>query len=89
MRPHGVVVDPPRLNDLLRFGDAEKPVLVQAFVAKLAVETLDVGVFNRLAWSNEAQRDSVPVGPRVERPSGEFGSVVPSLEEVMTGQLLL
>jgi hypothetical protein len=47
--PHRVVVDAPSLDDLLRLGDAQKPVLIQAVVAKLAVEAFDVGVLHRLA----------------------------------------
>jgi hypothetical protein len=40
VRSHGVVVHPPRFDLLLRVRQAHKPVLVEAFVAKLAVEAL-------------------------------------------------
>jgi len=44
-----VVILPPRLDDRARFRQAAKHVLVQAFVAQLAVEALDEGVLHRLA----------------------------------------
>ena len=55
---------------------ADKPVFVQALVAKLAVEAFDVRVLDRLARSNEAQRDAARVGPRVERAAGKLRPVV-------------
>jgi hypothetical protein len=45
---HRVVVDPPGFDHRVGFGDAEKPVLIQTFIAKLSVETFDVGVLDRL-----------------------------------------
>jgi hypothetical protein len=89
VRPDQVVVDAPRFDLDLRVDHADKPVFVQAFVAELAVEAFDIRVLDRLARANETNRDTRGVGPRVERPAGEFGTVVPSAKEVMTGQLLL
>src|SRR5687768_10391072 len=71
----GVVVHAPRLDRGGRIGEADRPVLVQALVAKLAVETLDIGVLDRLAGTNEAQIDLAGVGPRVERPPGKLRPV--------------
>ena len=76
MRPHGVVVNPPGVDDVLRLRDAEKPVLVQALVAKLSIEALHVGVRDRFARTNEAQLDPAAIRSRVQGPTGEFGSVV-------------
>lgn len=39
---HGVVVDLPRLNELLSIVQIEEPVLVQALVPKFAVEPFDM-----------------------------------------------
>ena len=66
MRPDGVVVDPPGFDRRLRVGQADKPVLVQTFVAKLPVEAFDVRVLDRLAGSNEAQRHAARVRPGIE-----------------------
>ena len=51
----GVVLDPPVLDRSARVCHREEPVLVQAFVAELAIEALDVRVFDRLAETDEAQ----------------------------------
>ncbi len=37
----GIVVDPPRLDRVGRFGERAEQILIQTFVAKLAVEGLD------------------------------------------------
>jgi len=67
VRTHRVVIDAPGFDQGLGFGDAGEPVFVQAFVAKLAVETFDEGVFDRLARPDESQLHTVGVGPGVER----------------------
>jgi hypothetical protein len=46
-----VAIDPLVLDDLAGLADAGEPVLVQAFLAVAAVETLDVGVLGRLPGS--------------------------------------
>ena len=76
MRAYAVVVDPPGFDRRLCVDQADKPVLVEAFIAKLAVEAFHVGVLDRLARANETQRDAVSVGPRIERASGKLRSVV-------------
>ena len=76
MRPHGVVVHAPGFNDLLCLRDTEKPVLVQALIAKLAVEAFDIRVFDRFAGANEAQREAAVIRPRIERAAGKFRPVV-------------
>lgn len=73
MGPDGVVVDAPRLNRGLRIDQGYKSVFVQALIATLAVEALDIGVLDRLAWSNESQRHAARVRPRVERTAAHFG----------------
>jgi hypothetical protein len=59
-----------------RFGDAGKPVFVQAFVAKFAVEAFDERVFDRLARSDEPKLHAAGIGPCIERAAAEFRSVV-------------
>ena len=51
-----VVVDPPCLDLLLGVGETDKPVLVEALVAKLAVKAFDVRILNRFTGSDETQR---------------------------------
>lgn len=72
MRSDGVVVEAPGFDDSLGIDHADKPVLVQALIAKLAVEAFDVRVLDRFAWSNEAERDATAICPRVERSAREF-----------------
>jgi hypothetical protein len=49
VRPDLVVVASPSSNLLTRLRERFEPLLVQTFVAELAVEALDVGVLRRLA----------------------------------------
>ena len=67
MGPPLIVVLPPGLHDLARIGQAQEPVLVEAFVAQPAVEALAVGVLDRLARVDEVQRDRVLVRPLLQR----------------------
>ena len=53
VRPHFIVVLSPGFDDLARMIQADEPVFVEAFVAELPVEALDVGVLNRLAGPDE------------------------------------
>src|SRR6185312_5643488 len=79
---HGVVVDAPGFDRHRRIGQTDKPVFVQTFIAKLAVEALDVRVLDWLARPNEGQRDAAGVGPRIERGAGKLRPIVPSEYEV-------
>lgn len=76
MRPKFVEVTAPGFDLQLGVGQGSEPVHAQAFVAELPVEALDEGVFDRLAWTNELQRDTTLLGPEIERLSGELRSVV-------------
>ena len=46
-----IVIVTPCLDGFARLGEREEDVLVEAFVAKFAVETLDEGVLHGLAGS--------------------------------------
>src|SRR5262249_36783776 len=63
-RATGIEIDAPGFNLRLRVREADKPVLVQALIAKLAIEALHVRVLDRLAGSDEAERHLRGVGPR-------------------------
>lgn len=66
MRPLGVVLDTPLLNQPLGVAHRDEPVLVQAFIAEPPVEALDIGILHRLARPNERQRDTGFVGPCIQ-----------------------
>ena len=66
MWPAGVVIDPPGFDGFPGILQVQEPVLVEAFVSKLAVEGFDKCVLNRLAGVDEVQADTVALGPLVE-----------------------
>src|SRR5258707_173230 len=76
MRPDFVVVPPPKLDLLLRVGEIDKPVGIEALVSKLAVEAFDVAVLGRLAWPDEVQLHAPLEGPGIERLGDELRTVV-------------
>ena len=76
MRPDLVVVDPPLLDDPARIVERFEPVDVEAFVAELPVEALDVGVLVRLSRVDESQVDASLLGPPQEGPAGELRALV-------------
>ena len=73
MRTHLVVVGSPGLDERLGVEKAREPVAVQALVAELPVEALDVRVLHRLARSNEVKLDLPLVRPLIERLAGDSG----------------
>ena len=73
---HLVVIDPPAFDGFPRIVQSEKPVLVEAFFAELAVEAFDVAVLHRPSGCDEVQCNFVLVGPLIQRPGGEFGAMV-------------
>ncbi len=56
-----------RLNHHLGFLYGQKPVLVQAFIAKLAVEAFNTRVLDRLSLLDEVQPHPVLIGLRIQR----------------------
>ncbi len=78
VRPYLVVVDPPARNLNTRLRQAPEPVLVQAFVAKLAVEALDVGILRGLAWLVEDVAHALGLGPGHEGSARELWPLVGS-----------
>ena len=71
-----VVVAPPFLDDGPGVRDAVEPVLVEAFVAQLAVEALHVAVLLRLARLDEGVLHAVHVAPTIQGQTRELGPVV-------------
>ncbi len=46
-----VVVKAPSFDNLPSFGECGEDVIVEAFVAKLAVKALNEGILRRLSWA--------------------------------------
>ena len=76
MRSHFVVIAAPGRDDRLGVLERREPVFVEAFVAELAVEALDVGVLGRLAGLDQQQLYAVGLRPLVQRSAGELRPLV-------------
>jgi hypothetical protein len=74
--PLVVVVVAPRIQRGLDVDETQEPMLREALLAKPAIERLDQGIVPRSARPTEVELDPVPVGPMVQGPRGELGSVV-------------
>lgn len=55
-----------------------EPVLIEAFIAELAVERLDIRVLRRLARLTQFQHHAIGVGPLVESSTRKLRSLVRS-----------
>lgn len=76
MRPRRVVVQPPGFDEGAGFGKRCEVILVEAFVTKLAVETLDEGILRGFAGSDVVQPNAAIDGPAQHGQACEFGAVV-------------
>lgn len=63
-----VEVRSPRLDLAPGVAQRQEPVRVEAFIVQRTVEALREGVVGRLSGPTEVKRDTVHVGPMVERP---------------------
>lgn len=59
-----------------RIVQSEKPVFVEALLAELAMEALDVAVLHRPTRGDEVQSDLVFVSPLIQRLGSEFSAVI-------------
>ena len=71
-----IVIEAPLFDLEPRIGKRNEDVLVKALVAQPRIETLDVRVLDWLAWFDELQPHAVLIGPLVERPAAQLGTVV-------------
>ena len=76
MRPPGIVVDPPFLDDPAGCRQAAEQVHVEALVAEAAVQAFDEAVLHRLARGDVVPLDSMVFLPLQDRMRGQLGSVV-------------
>ena len=72
MGPDFVVVLAPFSNAISGLLQALKPLLMQAFVSELSIETLDVAVLHRPARLNQNVANAMQSGPSQESATGEF-----------------
>ena len=71
-----LIFSAPGFNHNLGFLQGQKPVLGQALTPKLAVETLNKCILDRLPRLDEMQRDPMLIGPRVQGVPCELRSIV-------------
>src|SRR5580693_1307400 len=71
-----VVEAAPGFDDDPSFSGVLEPLAVQALVAKLAVEALDVSVLPGAAWSDERRTDVLISQPAHDGTGGELGAIV-------------
>lgn len=76
MRSDFVVFLPPRFDEVAGFGQGGEPVLIEAFVAELAVEAFDERVLRGFTWGGEVQLHAALPRPIVQDFAGELGAVV-------------
>jgi len=70
-----VEVSPPHLDLAPGVVQRQEPERVQAFVAKSAIEAFNEGIVGRLAGPAEVQRDTIDIGPVIQRPEDEFRAI--------------
>jgi hypothetical protein len=76
MRALPIVLDAPLFDLAARILERDENVFIQAFLAQARIETLDVRVLDRLARFDELQPYAMLVGPLVEHPAAQLGTVI-------------
>src|SRR5512143_3824764 len=76
VRSRLVVIATPCSDQGSRVLEVDEVVVVEAFVAKFAVEALDVGVLRRFAGGNQFEIDAAAIRPPIQRPACEFRPLV-------------
>jgi hypothetical protein len=76
VRPSRVVISAPRLDRVLRIGQAHEPARVETFITQAAGEAFGERILNWLPGLDEQQRDAVPIGPLIKRLAAELWAVV-------------
>ena len=75
MRPDGVVVAPPRLDQHLGLREAVEDLTIEQFVAKRPVEALVVAVFPWRAWRYVERRHADLSKPFLDGGGDELAAV--------------
>src|SRR6266478_3745939 len=71
-----IVLDGPFFYLAARIVERNENVLVKAFLAQPRIEALDVRVLDRLARFDELQPHAMIIGPLVEHPAAQFGTII-------------
>ena len=71
-----IVFDAPFFDLAARVVERHEDVLIKIFLSQPRIETLDVRVLDRLSRFDELQPYAVLVGPLVERPAAQLGTVI-------------
>lgn len=71
-----VVFPAPGFDHELRFLEGQKPVLIETFIPKLAVEALDKGVLQPVSRLNEVQVHAMLSRSGIQRCAREFRTIV-------------
>src|SRR5262245_55871258 len=71
-----VVVPSPGGDQCSGMGKVAEVMVVQALVAELPVEALDVGILRRFACGDQLQIDALAVGPAIQRPARKLRPLV-------------
>ena len=80
MRPHGVIVLTPTLDDNFCFGARAEPFEAEAFVAEFAVEALGDAIPPGLAGLDQRGANALRGDPGQERLGNELRTVVAAQE---------
>lgn len=80
MRPDGVVILPPSLDDDLGLSAGAEPLDAQALIAELAVEGFARAVLPRLAGVDQGGIDAVLCQPPEDGRADELGAIIGSQE---------
>ena len=73
-----VIILPPVINDFPGVNDIAEPVLIQTFIAKPSVKTLNKSVLCRLAGLDKTQLHAMLKGPLIQCTAGELRPLVSS-----------
>ena len=84
MRPHGIVVPPPTLDDDLGFGARAEPFEAETFVAEFAVEAFADAILPGLAGLDQRGADALRSDPGQELLGNELRTVVAAQEDRRT-----
>jgi hypothetical protein len=76
VRSEAIVFLTPVLDFLLRIGQRQKPVHVQALVAKATVKRFNVRIICRFAWAGEVERDVLVIGPTVQGFADKLAAII-------------
>ena len=73
-----VIILPPVINDLPGVNNIAEPVLIQAFITKASVKTLNKSVLRWLTWLDKSQLHTMLKGSLIEGAAGKLRALIGS-----------